>query len=96
MSGYNFSNYSNKSADDALASARSRLEPELRNAKYKLFAKQWIDDVPAVGLYQSTAEYVSNKHVRSTEGNSKLISGYDRYANILDWSVNEKSVYKTP
>lgn len=96
MSGYNFSNYSNKSADDALASARSRLEPELRNAKYKLFAKQWVDDVPAVGLYQSTAEYVSNMHVRSIESNSKLISGYDRYANILDWSVNEKSVYKTP
>jgi peptide/nickel transport system substrate-binding protein len=96
MSGYNFSNYTNKSADDALASARSRLEPELRNAKYKLFAKQWIDDVPAIGLYQSTAEYVSNKHVRSMESSSKLISGYDRYANVLDWSVNEKSVYKTP
>lgn len=95
-SGYNFSNYSNKSADDALSSARSRLEPELRNAKYRLFAKQWVDDVPAIGLYQSTAEYVANKHVHSIGKGSTLISGYDRYSNILDWSVNQKSVYKTP
>jgi peptide/nickel transport system substrate-binding protein len=94
--GYNFSNYSNVTADDALASARSRLEPELRNAKYKTFARQWIDDVPAIGLYQPVAQYVYNKHVRSIDASTKLISSYDRYANILDWSVNQKSVYKTP
>ncbi len=96
MSGYNFSNYVNRSADDALASARSRLEPELRNLKYKSFAKEWVSDVPAIGLYQPVAEYVVNKHVRSIDTSSQLISPYDRYANILDWSVNQKTVYKTP
>jgi len=97
LNGYNFSNYFNKSADATLASARSRLEPDLRNAKYKLFAHQWMDDTPAIGLYQSVAEYAVNKHVRSANiGNSVLISSYDRYANILDWSVQQKSVYKTP
>jgi peptide/nickel transport system substrate-binding protein len=96
MSGYNFSNYTNKSADDALASARSRLEPGLRSAKYRLFAKQWIDDVPAVALYQSTTEYVVNKHVHSIGEDTILTSPYDRYSNILEWSVNQKSVYKTP
>jgi peptide/nickel transport system substrate-binding protein len=96
MSGYNFSNYANKTADDALASARSRIEPELRNVKYKSFARQWLDDVPAIGLYQPVAEYVSNKNVRANNPAATLIFSYDRYANILDWSVNQKSVYKTP
>lgn len=96
MTGYNFSNYANKSADDALASARSRLEPELRNAKYKSFAKQWVEDVPALGLYQSTAEYVANKGTMSLGSASKLVSPYDRYANISDWSVDQALVYKTP
>lgn len=96
MSGYNFSNYVNKSADDALASARARLEPQLRAVKYQAFAKQWVDDVPAIGLYQPVAEYVANKHVHSIDASSTLVSSYDRYANVLDWSVNQQSVYKTP
>jgi len=95
-SGYNFSDYSNKVADDALASARSRIEPDLRNAKYKAFARQWIDDVPAIGLYQPVAEYVYNKHVTAVDPNATWISAYDRYDNILNWSVQQKSVYKTP
>lgn len=94
--GYNFANYSNKVADDALSSARSRLEPDLRAIKYVAFARQWLDDVPAIGLYQATSEYAYNKHIRSVDTSSKLISSYDRYANILDWSVNQRSVYKTP
>lgn len=95
-SGYNFSNYSNPVADDALASARARTEPDLRNAKYKLFAKQWVEDVPAIGLYQPVALYVASKNVSSVDPSATFVSAYDRYANILDWSVNQKSVYKTP
>ena len=96
LAGYNFSNYNNKVADTALSSARSSLSPELRNAKYKTFAREWLKDVPAIGLYQPVAQYISNKHVRSLNDSSKLVSAADRYANILYWSVNEKSVYKTP
>ncbi len=95
-SGYNFANYSNKSADDALSSARSRLEPNLRSVKYVVFAHQWLDDAPAIGLYQATSEYAFNKHTHSINDSTKLISSYDRYADILDWSVNQQSVYKTP
>lgn len=94
--GYNFSNYSNGTADDALSSARSRLEPELRNVKYKAFARQWVADVPAIGLYQPVMEYVSNKNIHAVDESSTLVSAYDRYANILEWNVEQKSVYKTP
>jgi len=96
QTGYNFANYSNKSADANLASARSRLEPELRNAKYKLFAKQWIDDAPAIGLYQPVVEYVANKNASTVAAGSRLVGAADRYANVLDWTIHRASVYKTP
>lgn len=95
-SGYNFSNYSNKIVDASLASARARLEPDLRNAKYVLFAQQWLDDTPAIGLYQAANEYVTVKGVHAIKGESSLISEADRYANILYWTVANKDVYKTP
>ncbi len=95
-SGFNFSNYVNTTADAALASSRSRVEPDLRNAKYKTFARQWLDDAPALGLYQSVTAYISNKHVTSLDPTAKLISPTDRYANILYWSVGQETVFKTP
>ena len=94
--GSNFSNYSNIISDDALASARARVEPGLRNAKYITFAKQWLTDVPAVGLYQSTAEYVISRNVNSFNNSDILISPIDRYSDVLNWSVGSRSVYKTP
>lgn len=96
INGYNFANYSNSAADAALASARSRLDPELRNAKYKAFTKQWLEDAPAIGLYQSVAEYVSNAHIKSIDPTAKLVSASDRYSNVLYWSVTQRQVYKTP
>lgn len=96
QNGYNFSNYRNATADAALASARSRIEPDLRNAKYIAFAKQWVDDVPAIGLYQSVAEYVASRQVKTIDDRMTLVSANDHYANVLYWSVNQEPVYKTP
>lgn len=96
MSGYNFSNYADNTADAALASARSRLEPELRNAKYLTFARQWLGDVPAIGLYQPVTVYAANKGSRSVDPSATWISTADRFSNVLYWSTREKSVYKTP
>lgn len=95
-SGYNFSNYSNKIVDASLASARSRIEPELRNAKYVLFVQQWLDEVPAIGLYQAANEYVTVKGVNAVRPGTSLITEADRYSNILRWTVANGDVYKTP
>ena len=94
--GYNFSNYSNKIVDASLAGGRSSLDASLRNVKYALFTQQWLQDVPAIGLYQAANEYVTVKGVRAVEVESTLITESDRYANILYWSVANKDVYKTP
>ncbi len=96
QSGFNFANYSNKNADAALASARSRSEPELRNAKYVAFARQWLEDAPSLALYRPVVEYVSNKNDSAVMPNTQLVSMTDRYSNILYWSVGTESVYKTP
>lgn len=94
--GFNFSNYRNAIGDDALSSARARLEPDLRNAKYITFANQWLADVPAIGLYQSTAQYVHTNSVHSVPTGARLNSAIDRYATVRYWSVGDRSVFKTP
>lgn len=94
--GLNFSNYSDVISDDALSSARARFEPDLRNAKYITFARQWLSDVPAIGLYQSTAQYVYRKNVRTINPSDILVSAVDRFNTVLDWSIGTRTVYKTP
>lgn len=94
--GFNFSNYANAVSDDALVSARSRLEPSLRNNKYITFARQWVSDAPAIGLYQTTAFYASSKNVTSFNGTHTLVTPLERYADVLYWNVGSKTVFATP
>ncbi len=95
-SGFNFSNYKNAVSDDALSSARTRLEPELRNAKYLTFARQWLDDVPAIGLYQTTTQYIHTDNVHAFGPNTKLNASVDRYTGVRYWAVGSSNVFKTP
>lgn len=95
-SGYNFSNYSNNISDDALSSARQRLDWSLRDAKYVTFARQWIEDVPAIGLYQSTLQYAHGQGVQTFDTALPLVSAVDRYYSIQYWTANSRTVYKTP
>lgn len=95
-SGYNFANYKNSAADDALASARSRTELALRNEKYKAFAAQWLKDAPAIGLYQSVMQYVYRPSVQPFITTVGVPAETDRYNDILYWSAAPAPVYKTP
>lgn len=95
--GFNFSNYKNNLADEALLSARTRTEPALRSAKYVTFAKQWLSDAPAIGLYQATAQYVHTPSVHAADTTkTTFVSPIDRYSSVLYWTVGSKTVYKTP
>lgn len=95
-SGLNFSNYKNPISDDALASARSRVETDLRNAKYTTFANQWLADAPAIGLYQATMQYVHTKSIHALPDDFKLVSSADRYGDVRFWTVGERMVFDTP
>lgn len=95
-SGFNFSNYKSTAADDALVSARSRVEKDLRNAKYQTFARQWLSDAPAIGLYQATMQYIHTGGVHAIPEDAVIISASDRFSKVLYWTVGERTVFKTP
>lgn len=94
--GRNFSNYKNAISDEALSSARSRVDPALRNAKYLTFVRQWLSDAPAVGLYQATAQYVHTESVHTVPSDAVLTWAVDRYNTVQYWAVGDQSVFKTP
>jgi peptide/nickel transport system substrate-binding protein len=94
--GFNFSNYSNSVSDDALLSARTRLELSLRDAKYATFARQWLNDVPAIGLYQPTMQYVHIHDLNTFDSALPLVTPIDRYASVRYWTVGSQYVFKTP
>ena len=94
--GFNLSNYKSPIADEALLSARSRVEPALRSAKYLTFSRQWLNDVPAIGLYQATMQYVHTSAVHAIPADTTLVSAADRYNSVLYWSVGERAVFRTP
>lgn len=94
--GSNYSNYSNLISDAALSTARLRLDEDVRNTKYLAFVKQWVADIPAIGLYQSTAQYVFSDKVNPYAESDVLVSATDRYSNVINWSAGERTVYKTP
>lgn len=94
--GYNFSKYKSGVSDDALISARTSMNAELRKVKYATFAKQWIKDVPAIGLYQGTVQYVHSPSVHIDAAAMKLNTPSDRYDSVRYWYIGEHRVYTTP
>ena len=95
-SGYNFANYSNRTIDNDLVGGRSRTNSALRAAKYIQFVNQWLNDAPAIGLYQSVGSYVLNNGASIVEPRGSLNTMNDRYADVTTWSTGRASIYKTP
>lgn len=87
--GFNLSDYKSPKVDEALDGARGRLDPALREAKYRSFVQQWIADVPAIGLYRTSLGYVQTKNVTSFTPRP-LVDQVDRYADVLSWSAGKE------
>lgn len=84
----NFSEYRSSVADDALAQGRTRLDPALRSAKYRPFLQSWLNDAPALGLYQPRLFYVSRGPVFGL--NEQFINtAADRFDNVNQWMVRQ-------
>lgn len=92
--GFNLSDYRSGKADDALDSARSRLDPALREAKYRNFTQQWLADVPAIALYRPSLSYVQTKNTASFTAH-RMIDQTDRYYNIRYWSAIKEPLRPT-
>lgn len=94
--GLNLANYSNPVADDILTSARAGSSDALRLAKHKVFVRQWINDAPAIGLYQSVTHTVVSNGVGGVSWQTELSSPAQRYNDVIYWTVGQRTVYKTP
>lgn len=87
----NLSEYSNKVADTALESGRTRLDPALRVIKYAPFLKAWREDAPAVGLYQPRLLYLTNNAVHGLN-DAAIDVPADRFVNVHNWEVRRAKV----
>lgn len=92
--GLNLSDYKSPKVDDELDSARTRLDPTLREAKYRLFVQQWISEVPAIALYRPAFTYVQNKNV-ATFKVRPLVDATDRYYNVRLWAAEHEQLRAT-
>lgn len=96
VDGLNFSNYNNAIADEALAGARSRIDSRYRADRYKAFVRRWLADTPALALYQPKIDYILSPSAQAMDEDTTLVFPQSRYSNVIYWSVEKASVYKTP
>ncbi|MBQ8992081.1 hypothetical protein IJ103_01655 [Candidatus Saccharibacteria bacterium] len=95
-SGLNLSNYSNGIASDLLLAARSTIDPALRAAKYESFLEQWVEDAPAVGIYQVNLSYFVSKNIRTFSEDDRLVTAVDRFVDVNYWSTDRVPKNRTP
>ena len=95
-SGLNLSNYKNVMVDDLLLGARDTMDKDLRTKKYEMFLQYWVNDVPAIGLYQPNLTYYYNKNVRTFGNDVRLVTAIDRFSDVTNWAVTKTTKNKTP
>ena len=94
--GLNLSNYNSTIASDALLAARRTMDKTIRNAKYLTFLKAWVEDAPAIGVYQVNLSYFVNKNVRSFSADNRLVTATDRFEDVYRWATEKTSKDRTP
>lgn len=95
-SGLNLSNYRKAITDDLLLAARTTLDDNLRSAKYESFLRSWVNDVPAIGIYQSNLTYYFNKTTENFSEDNRLVVPTDRFADVRYWSAVMTLRNRTP
>ncbi|HSE29416.1 MAG TPA: peptide ABC transporter substrate-binding protein [Candidatus Saccharimonadales bacterium] len=83
--GFNLSDYKSGRADEALQSARIRLDAALRAAKYQSFVSIWTTDAAAVALFRPTLTYVQSENA-VTFLPHPMVDQTDRYYNVRYWA----------
>jgi peptide/nickel transport system substrate-binding protein len=85
----NLSEYRSRAADQALESSRTRADADLRVTKYKAFLTAWVNDAPALALYQPNMIYVSRGPVFNYE-RKQANSSADRFYNVDQWMIRQR------
>lgn len=96
VNGLNLSNYANLLVDDLILGARTSMNESARITKYETFLSRWVNDVPAIGIYQSSLVYYYNKNVRAFSEEDRLVYPTDRFVDVEYWAVNKVTKNRTP
>jgi len=75
--GSNLGNYSNPDFDGMVDQAQTMMDEKQRQAIYFRINKLWIEDMPAVPLYQQLDLYGANKRLVWKARSDELIKAYD-------------------
>jgi len=89
----NLSEYSSKPADIALEGGRSRSDPSVRAVKYAPFTTNWLNDNPALTLYQPRYVFLVREPFYNFN-TTTMSASTDRYNNVHNWTVKDKKVRK--
>jgi len=76
-SGSNLGNYHNADFDGMVDQAQTQMDEKQRLATYHQINKLWIDDMPAVPLYQQVDLYGASKRLNWKARSDELIKAYD-------------------
>lgn len=85
----NLSEYKSPVADQAIESARTRADDANRVVKYKTFLQAWVNDAPALALYQPNYLYVTRGTVYNYDRKA-MNSAADRYYNAHNWMIRQQ------
>ena len=94
--GLNLANYNSRRADIALANGRTNTNATAREARYVAFVNQWLNDNPAIALYQPSLFYAMDQNVQALQNGDSLIDAGNRFQNVSSWTVNTAPVMQTP
>lgn len=94
--GLNLSNYANALVDDLIIGARTSMDVASRSSKYETFLRRWVNDVPAIGIYQASLVYYFNRNVRAFSEEDRLVYTTDRFVDVEYWAVNKAAKNRTP
>ena len=96
QNGLNLSNYNNSVADDLIISARETTDESVKKQKYEAFLSRWLDDAPAIGLYQVNLSYYFDKNVKPFSEDVSLVVATDRFVDVRFWGVEKVVKNRTP
>ncbi|MBR3180522.1 hypothetical protein IKF63_00360 [Candidatus Saccharibacteria bacterium] len=96
QSGLNLSNYNSSVADDLILSARESSDEETKKAKYETFLRRWVEDAPAIGLFQVNMSYYFDKNVKTFSEDLSLVVPTDRFVDVKYWGVEKETKNRTP
>jgi len=96
QTGLNLSNYNSSVADDLILSARETADTNVQKQKYESFLSRWIEDAPAIGLFQVNMSYYFDKNVKTFSEDVSLVVPTDRFVDVKFWGVEKVYKNRTP